>query len=258
MTDAAGYCERLVREQDPDRYFTALFAPAERRPHLVALYAFNAEVAAVAQRVSEPAAGEIRLTWWREVIEGSRAEEAEAHPVANALRRTIAENRLPANAFIRMLEARILDLYDDPMPTVNDLEGYAGDTSSALIRMASIILAGGREPGSAEAAGHAGVAYAVVGRLRALPFQARKGQVFIPVEVLARAGARREDVILGKATPEVAVALSEMRVLARRHIAAAPARPRAGSPGCWRLRTRCRCRRGSPRTAAHPMHRAAP
>ena len=107
------------------------------------------------------------------------------------------------------------------MPTISDLEGYAGDTSSALIRLASIILAHGQEPGGAEAAGHAGVAYAVTGLLRSLPFHARRGQVFIPIEVLARNGARRDDILAGRASPGVYAALAEMRALARKHLQAA-------------------------------------
>ena len=38
------------------------------------------------------------------------------------------------------LDARIFDLYDDPMPTRNDLEGYSGETASALIQLAAIVL----------------------------------------------------------------------------------------------------------------------
>ena len=221
MMDTAVYCQRLVREQDPDRYFTALFAPETRRPHLFALYAFNSELARVRESVSEPGPGEIRLAWWREVFEGRRGEEAGAHPVASATLQTIADNRLPREAFIRMTEARVFDLYDDPVPTLNDLEGYAGDTSSALIRLASIVLAEGREPGGAEAAGHAGVAYAIIGLLRALPFQAQRGQVFLPAEVLARHGARRDDILHGEATDAVRATLADMRALARRHLEAA-------------------------------------
>jgi phytoene synthase len=223
MMDTAAYCESLVREQDADRYFSALFAPEERRRPLFALYAFNAELARVADSVSEPDPGEIRLAWWREVLEGGRTEEAGAHPVANAVMDAIAENRLPLNAFIRMTDARVLDLYQDPIPAVNDLEGYAGDTSSALIRLASIILTEGREPGGAEGAGHAGVAYAIAGLLRSLPFQARRGQVFVPAEVLARHGAKRTDILAGRASPAVLAALAEMRALARKHLAAARA-----------------------------------
>src|ERR1044071_6481907 len=102
MMDTAAFCEKLVREQDPDRYFATLFAPAERRPGLFALYAFNTEIARVRESVSDPIPGEIRLTWWREVLEGQRPDEASAHPVAEAIRSVIADNRLPADAFLRM------------------------------------------------------------------------------------------------------------------------------------------------------------
>jgi phytoene synthase len=223
MMDTAAFCEKLVREQDPDRYFATLFAPAERRPGLFALYAFNTEIARIRESVSDPIPGEIRLTWWREVLEGQRPDEASAHPAAMAIRTTIAVNRLPIEAFVRMTEARVLDLYNDPVPTLNDLEGYTGDTSSALIRLAAIILAAGGEPGGAEAAGHAGVAYAITGLLRALPFHAQRGQVFIPAEILARHGARRDDILAGRASPGVYAALRDMRALARKHLAAARA-----------------------------------
>src|SRR5689334_20676146 len=63
----------LVRRHDRDRYQTALFAPADRRDALFALYAFNYEVARVRENVSQPMLGQIRLQWWREVIAASYA-----------------------------------------------------------------------------------------------------------------------------------------------------------------------------------------
>ena len=34
-----------------------------------------------------------------------------------------------------LIDARIFDLYDDPMPSLRDLEGYAGETVGAVIRL---------------------------------------------------------------------------------------------------------------------------
>jgi 15-cis-phytoene synthase len=79
MMDTAAFCENLVREQDPDRYFATLFAPAERRPGLFALYAFNIEIAKIREAVSEPIPGEIRLSWWREMLEGASGCERDPH-----------------------------------------------------------------------------------------------------------------------------------------------------------------------------------
>lgn len=214
--DAAAYCESLVRDADRDRFLSILFAPADRRPHLFALAAFNVEVSRIRETVSQPAAGEIRLQWWREAIEGKRAEEAAAHPVAIRLIAAIRECALPITAFDRLLEARIFDLYDDPVPTLGDLEGYAGDTQSALIQLSAIVLGdGGAPPG--DAAGHGGVAWTMAGVLRALPQHAARGQIFIPAEVLARNGAGREDILRGRLTPGLAAALAEMRTHAQAH-----------------------------------------
>ena len=83
------HCAALVREADRDRYLATLFAPAEHRDALFALYAFNVEIARVRDLAREPMPGEIRLQWWREVLSGERDGEAAAHPVAAALRETL-------------------------------------------------------------------------------------------------------------------------------------------------------------------------
>jgi phytoene synthase len=218
LAAAYRYCEELVRDVDKDRYLASLFAPQHSRPHLFALYALSFEVARVREVVSDPLPGEVRLQWWRDLISGQARGEAEANPVAAALIDTIERFSLPRAAFAGLIDARIFDLYDDPMPTIADLEGYCGETCSALIRLASLILAGEGDPGAAEAAGHAGCAYAITGLLRAFPWHAMRGQQFVPTELLIRFGATREDVVSGRGGPGVNAALAEMRALARGHL----------------------------------------
>lgn len=208
----------LVRENDPDRYLATLFAPAGRQPHLCALYAFNAEIGKVRALVREPAMGEIRFQWWREVLAGTRAGEARDHPVAAALLETIAACRLPVKPLIDLIDARTFDLYDDPMPTWLDLEGYCGETSSALIRLASLVLTNGEDRGGAECAGHAGVAYALTGLLRAFPWTSRRGQVFVPVTVLDTHRVTPMAIRQGEDTPGLRAALAEVRQKAREHL----------------------------------------
>jgi phytoene synthase len=212
------HCEAQVREGDPDRYFATLFAPADKRPHLSALYAFSREVARIRDAVSEALPGEIRLQWWRDTLQGEMRGDVRANPVAAALEGTIVRFRLPRQALVDLIDARTFDLYDDPMPSLTDLEGYGGETSSSLIRLASLILADGADPGAADAAGHAGVAYAITGLLRAFPWHAREGRLYIPADVLARFGVSRDDIVLGRGGPGLAAALAEMRGIARRHL----------------------------------------
>src|SRR5687767_376781 len=109
MDAALRHCENLVRAADKDRFLATLFAPAERRGPLFALYAFNCEVVGVRDRVREPMAGEIRLQWWRDVLAGERSGEAAANPVAAALTATIARFALPAPRLIDLIEAHAFD-----------------------------------------------------------------------------------------------------------------------------------------------------
>ena len=64
-----GYCKDLVERFDPDRYLCSLFAPAAVRPGLMALYAFNVEVAGIRESVTEPLIGQMRLQWWIDIMD---------------------------------------------------------------------------------------------------------------------------------------------------------------------------------------------
>ena len=150
------------RKGDRDRYLSCLFAPDAARPHLFALYAFNVEISRIRETVSEPQIGLVRQQWWLDSIDGIYAGRAPDHPVAQALAQAIAKGDLPKHALSNLIIAREFDLYDDPIPTLADLEGYLGETSSSLIQMAALILG----KGAAEAAGLAGVAFGLAGVLR--------------------------------------------------------------------------------------------
>ncbi|MBA5776741.1 squalene/phytoene synthase family protein [Stappia sp. F7233] len=218
MQGADKHCQELVREADRDRYLSALFAPEEPRRALMALYAFNAEVARIREIVSDPLPGEIRLQWWRDVLEGNGHGETEHHPVAAEVLRAIERYNLPVKALTNLIDARIFDLYDDPMPSLTDLEGYAGETSSSLIQLGAIILARGEDPGTAEIAGHAGVAYALTGLMRALPIHASRRQMYLPADLIAKYGVDQESVFRGETSKELKALLGELRTKALDHL----------------------------------------
>jgi phytoene synthase len=89
------------------------------------------------------------------------------------------------------------------------------------MRLASLVLADGRDPGGADAAGHGGVAYAITGLLRALPWHAARGQLYLPADILSRHNVTRDEVMAGTVTPGLCDALADMRALARHHYDAA-------------------------------------
>ncbi|WP_173931523.1 phytoene/squalene synthase family protein [Chelativorans sp. Marseille-P2723] len=221
MNASEAEVQRVVRQADPERYLSALYAPAELRGSLLALYAFNAELAAVRDRIREPLPGEIRLQWWRDALSSLDDPAAEAgHPVAAALIETIRRHKLPVEPFQNMIEARVFDLYDDPMPSRGDLEGYSGETASALIQLSALILDPQAAVVTADLAGHAGCAQAIAGILRMLPIHRRRGQSYIPLDVLAAAGATRDTFIEGTDREAAARAVEAMVALGREHLAA--------------------------------------
>ena len=156
------HCQDLVSKADKDRFLSCLFAPQDARPHLFALYAFNVEIARIRETVSEPQIGLVRQQWWLDTLDGIYAGRTPDHPVAQALVSAVAKGDLPKHALQNLVIAREFDLYDDPMPSLADLEGYLGETSSSLIQMAALILG----KGAPEAAGLAGVAFGLAGVLR--------------------------------------------------------------------------------------------
>jgi len=225
MPDAFAYCENLLRAGDKDRWLASLFAPADRRPHLHALYAFNLEIARVRELAREAMAGEIRLQWWREVLAGTRPGEAAANPVAAALMETVARHDLPLQTFLDLIEARAFDLYNDPMPSLDAFAAYGRHTASGLIALAARVLA--RDRDVSEAARPAGIAYATTGLLRTLALHASRGQIYLPADVLARHGADLSDILAGRTTDALRAALAQLRGFAREHFDLFAARRRA-------------------------------
>jgi len=69
----------------------------------------------VREAVSNPMAGEIRLQWWRDALQGEARGDVRANPVAAALEETIRANRLGRQPFVDLIDARVFDLYEDPM-----------------------------------------------------------------------------------------------------------------------------------------------
>ena len=216
----ADHCAALVREHDRDRYIAALFAPADRRDALLALYAFAIEIGGVRDVAREPMPGEIRLQWWREVLEDKRDGEAAAHPVAAALHETITAHGLDASRLIAFIDAHTFDLYDEPFKTLDDLDNHAVLTEGLLLAAAAKVL--GHDGFAVDVATrHAGIALTVLTLALGLPKHAARHQLYIPLEVLARHKADTEAIFARQDSKELRAALAELRRHARRQLSAA-------------------------------------
>jgi phytoene synthase len=214
VQDAYVHCEAVVRAADKDRFLASLFAPAPLRAYLHALYAFNSEIARVRDVAREALPGEIRLQWWRDVLAGEGRGEVTASPVAAALIDTITQCALPREPLQDLIDAHGFDLYDKPMATIADLDAYGRNTEGTLMAQAARILAEGGDV-RVEAAAPAGIACAVTNRLRRLPVDASRHEMFVPMELLERHGVSRTQVEARWDSPGLRAALADLRAHAR-------------------------------------------
>ena len=210
MSDHIDYCSDFVRQRDYDLWLSTLYAPTDERAALLSLYAFSLSLAEIRSLVSEHMLGEIRLQWWRDAFHNRQSQDIHAHPILAPLMRVIDDYHLSQDAFLAMIDAREFDLYDDPMPSMNDLEGYCGETTSLLFRLAVLILNKGQEIDCADSAGHAGVAYAVTHLMRSVPQMRRRGQLFIPLDLLQKHGLGRDEFMSGQWTPALAAVSADI------------------------------------------------
>jgi phytoene synthase len=217
-SEAYDACLTTLRTTDIDRYLACLLMPEEKRSAVAALYAFNAELARVRDIVREPLPGEIRLQWWRDVLEGGGEGDSLANPLAAGLMHAIDEYRLPRGPLVAMTEARIFDLYDDPMANTAMFEGYAGETASALIQLTAMILDADNAEKASDAAGHAGIAQLVAGCLLLLPTHMRRHQVYIPGDILSATGLKAGAFLRGDDKARITAALSAFIGFGRDHL----------------------------------------
>lgn len=186
MTSKFFYCGQVVKTQDPDRFLLSMFAPADRREALWALFAFNAEIAKTRSVVSETQLGLIRLQWWREAI-GKIYDSGEVleHEVIKPLAAAIRAHDLPRDLFETLIYAREFDLEDMLPGNIEGLLNYADFTSTPLLKLVLKILG---ENDEAEPLRPVAVNYALAGILCSVPHFARERRCLLPEDLLKSQG----------------------------------------------------------------------
>ena len=205
---------RIAREADPDRSIAASFAPRGPRADLFALYAFNAELARVAELVSEPGLGAIRLQWWREAIERAANGETSGHPVADAVGDLLGRGKVSRERIVGLIDARGFDVETRIMPDGAALDAYLYDTAAALFALAAETM-GVKNASVEQAATAGGTAYGLTGLMRALPVHAARGLVFLPADQLRRHGITPEQLFSGRTSDGLGQLLAKLRATAR-------------------------------------------
>jgi phytoene synthase len=218
------FCADLVRTRDFVAYAASLFVPPPVRRGWLAVAAFNAEVAHVRDHVSQPLPGEIRLQWWRDLLSGEGRDggrgDAQASPVAAELMRAVAEHGLPVETLVRLIDAHVFDVYDDPMPDIAALEAHCRDTAAALYALRARI-AGTSSGDVTRAAEHAGIADGLVDAMLLLPRHAARHQLYLPGDLMAVHNVAADAVFRREAGAPLNAVLAHLRGEARTQMDAA-------------------------------------
>ncbi len=149
-----------VRRVDPDRWLASRFiADHGARADVIALYAFDHELARASIVTSSDIAAEIRLTWWLDVLEEIYSGAGvRRHPVAEGLAAVARTRALPRAPFEAIIDARVQLLGRSHLGIDEALAWAAGAEGSAA-RLAAQIL----DPaGDSALAAPAGVVWGLV------------------------------------------------------------------------------------------------
>jgi len=216
MFDHQEFIQEELKANDPEHYLACLYMPEEIRHCAMTLYAFNAEIARIPFLVSEPMPGEIRIQWWRDLLKSGG--NVGSGPLAEALLQVCENYNLPRDVLDNALEARIFDLYQDPMPDMGTYEGYLGETVSSFLQVISVANGLERSSELADACGHAGVAIGIARHLSLCAQSRIRRQVYFPLTLLQEQGLDREHWLANENPNEKTAVIQKMIMLAHNHL----------------------------------------
>ncbi|EPB73178.1 hypothetical protein ANCCEY_07734 [Ancylostoma ceylanicum] len=242
--EAFDHCLELVRTRDKDNYQAILTMPKGNRPELIALLAFNVELAMVREKIrpqrNTDTTGLYRLQFWRDAINsiyGESTMPVPRQPVAIAL--CAFAPRASLSLLDSLVVARQQSIGDRPFKTVDDLSAYGKATTGALVCLQAESLA--REcavitpPDEVvKAANELGAAYGIMNLVRSsLPLMAQ-GVVLLPADLLALHSLTADKVYNKKNPDDVVAVVKDLVQVASSHLAASrtvyPSIPRALCP----------------------------
>ncbi|MGE0855595.1 MAG: squalene/phytoene synthase family protein [Hyphomicrobiaceae bacterium] len=130
----------VARDHARDLYLAALISPAQARADLIALAAFEGEIARIPDLVSEPLLGEIRLRWWRDALCDPKLEDPTGNPVADHAIDVVRRYGLSREGLAGSLDARIADLGLEPISDMAALGRYVEAVDGEAARRRAALL----------------------------------------------------------------------------------------------------------------------
>ncbi len=222
-----------VRQGDRDRFLTGLFASPEKRRTLFTIYALEFELARIPDLVSEPMLGEIRLQWWRELIDAIASGHGQnMHPLSAPLIQAITGQHIPRAGLDSLIDGFSAD-FAAAAEGQADAPPFPG--LSAAFDLAATALAGDRASGelpvppavsARSAIGALSEGYQLILQILSLGDYASGSQILrIAPSWLAAYGLRRTGLRTAENHDAVMRMTEEMAVTARERLHCAAGEP---------------------------------
>jgi phytoene synthase len=207
------YCEQKAAESGSSFYHSFRFLAPERRRGITALYAFCREVDDVVDEVADPAVARVKLAWWRTEVAAAFSGTPQ-HPVALALKSTVAAFRLPQGHFQSIIDGMDMDLEQNRYLDFTALERYCHHVAG-VVGLLSAEIFGYTGPATRDYARDLGVAFQLTNIIRDVGEDARRGRIYLPQDEMARFGVTDSDLFQGRSTPSFTALMAQQVARAR-------------------------------------------
>ncbi|KAF2744927.1 hypothetical protein M011DRAFT_428126 [Sporormia fimetaria CBS 119925] len=241
---ARQYCEDLIKKHDNPSYVLGAFIPPTGAAvdAYLAIRALNIDLARVADTCSTPTVGMMRMQFWRDTVTKSLDGRPPKEPVAVMIAQAAGaldhysegKAKFSKAWFHRVINTRAMFLGNPPYPDLAALENYAENTYSTLLYLTLSALPQASIT-TDHIASHIGKAMGIAAVLRGIPIvafphprisrdvtkdiPALQGAIMLPLDVMAEAGVKEEDVFRqGSSAPGLRDAVFKVATRANDHL----------------------------------------
>ncbi|KAI1008059.1 hypothetical protein K3495_g174 [Podosphaera aphanis] len=225
VCNARSYCSNLIKKFDSPTFTLQTFIPITARDAYLAIYAFNIEIAMIADSVSSESIASMRTQVWRDIIRDTFKMKPRKEPISilldhalYMLRSQHATTNLKAMEawFLKIITAREKYVDNRQFTFLSALETYAENTYSSLMYLTLAALPVNSMDVD-HIASHIGKATGIAAVLRGVPLiafpppekylrgskvalgfdnkrNANLGAVTLPIEIMKQFSCKEEDI----------------------------------------------------------------
>ena len=207
------YCQQRASASGSSFYYSFLFLPPDRRRAITALYAYCREIDDAVDETSDAAIASTKLDWWAAEV-GRLHEGCPQHPVTLALQPWLAPYGISRDRMLAVLEGMRMDLGQTRYLDQPALDRYCHLVAGVVGEMAAGIF-GESSEAVLQYAAHLGRCLQLINVLRDVGEDARRGRIYLPLDLLKRHGVTAADILNARYSPGFTAAMQALSAEAR-------------------------------------------